>query len=106
MDFVDAGKNVIVAGEEYIAKPMRDFAFECGVTFDPNGSLTPSALRHHRFVTDALLGYTVVDHVKGDPQDHSRVALTNFVDVSTISGDAASRKPVLYQGPLPSSTLK
>lgn len=40
----------------------------------------------------------MVDHIKGETDDHSLVAFTNLVDVAAVSGDSKSRKPVLYQG--------
>lgn len=82
--FVAGGGNVLVAASENLPETsaVRDFAAECGVDFDAEGSV-------------------VIDHMAYDSSassDHSTVISSGYASSQFVVGDSASRGSVLFRG--------
>ncbi|XP_074313307.1 dolichyl-diphosphooligosaccharide--protein glycosyltransferase 48 kDa subunit-like [Silene latifolia] len=84
LDFVDSGRDLIVALDVNSSDFIREIATECGVDFDED----PGAM--------------VIDHtsyaLSGSEGDHTLVASDNFVESDIILGSKKIEAPVLFQG--------
>ncbi|KAL9273430.1 Dolichyl-diphosphooligosaccharide--protein glycosyltransferase 48 kDa subunit-like protein [Drosera capensis] len=84
LDFVDSGRDLIVAADGDASDLIREIATECGVDFDED----PAAL--------------VVDHasyaVSSTEGDHTLIASDGFIQSDVILGSKAIEAPVLFQG--------
>jgi len=82
LDFIDAGKNVIFAGDSRLGDSVRTLATECNVEFDQTGT-------------------AVFDHLNFDESDadgpHSLIAATELVASSIIFPQKIDA-PVLFRG--------
>lgn len=81
LEFIDAGHNVIFAGDSDLGDIIREVASECNVEFDDSGS-------------------NVIDHSNYDASDiggaHTLIAADNFANVQAIFKDITA--PVLFKG--------
>jgi len=81
LEFIDAGHNVIFAGDSDLGDIIREVASECNVEFDDSGS-------------------SVIDHSNFDSSDfggaHTLIAADNFANVPVIFKDISA--PVLFRG--------
>ncbi|WCJ30974.1 Dolichyl-diphosphooligosaccharide--protein glycosyltransferase 48 kDa subunit [Euphorbia peplus] len=84
LDFVDSGRDLIVAADESASDFIKSIATECGVDFDED----PSAM--------------VIDHtnfaVSHAEADHTLIASSDFVESEIILGSAKIEAPVLFKG--------
>lgn len=84
LDFVDSGRDLIIAADFGMSDTVRDIANECGVEFDED----PDAV--------------VIDHlnfaVSESGIEHSLIAADTFVTSNAILGDKGIEAPVLFQG--------
>lgn len=84
LDFVDSGKDLIVAADSSASDLIRNIAAECGVDFDED----PSAV--------------VIDHgsyaVSGTEGDHTLIAADNFIQSKVILGSSRIEAPVIFKG--------
>ncbi|KAI3725862.1 hypothetical protein L1987_65658 [Smallanthus sonchifolius] len=84
LDFVDSGKDLIVAADENASDLIRSIAAECGVDFDED----PSAV--------------VIDHgsyaVSETEGDHTLIAADDFIRSDVLLGSAKIEAPVLFKG--------
>jgi len=80
IEFIDSGRNVLIAGSSNVSEPIRMIANECGLDFDQSQS--------------AVIDY--FSNVGGDP---TVVASTNWIDSKVILGNAVlSSAPVIFHG--------
>ncbi|XP_022012664.2 dolichyl-diphosphooligosaccharide--protein glycosyltransferase 48 kDa subunit [Helianthus annuus] len=84
LDFVDSGKDLIVAADASASDLIRSIAAECGVDFDED----PSAV--------------VIDHgsyaVSGTEGDHTLIAADDFIKSDVLLGSTKIEAPVLFKG--------
>ncbi|PWA43282.1 dolichyl-diphosphooligosaccharide-protein glycosyltransferase 48kDa subunit family protein [Artemisia annua] len=84
LEFVDSGKDLIVAADSSASDLIRNVAAECGVDFDED----PSAM--------------VIDHgsyaVSGTEGDHTLIAADDFVQADVLLGNTKIEAPVLFKG--------
>ncbi|GJV82450.1 dolichyl-diphosphooligosaccharide--protein glycosyltransferase 48 kDa subunit [Tanacetum coccineum] len=84
LDFVDSGKDLIVAADSSASDLIRNVAAECGVDFDED----PSAV--------------VIDHgsyaVSGTEGDHTLIAADDFIQADVLLGSTKIEAPVLFKG--------
>ena len=83
MDFVTHGGNVFVAASELLPEPsvLREFASECGVDFDAEGSI----------VTDHLA-------FEASAADHATVVASGYTSATPVVGASKAKGPVLFRG--------
>eukprot|EP00878_Enallax_costatus_P006352 GHUV01006660.1.p1 GENE.GHUV01006660.1~~GHUV01006660.1.p1 ORF type:complete len:262 (+),score=62.04 GHUV01006660.1:98-883(+) len=83
LDFVDSGKNLLLAASPDASDNIRSLALECGVELDDKGA-------------------TVYDHFSHQAadgaDDPTLVATTAVVESSAIFGSNQPKAPVLFQG--------
>jgi len=81
LDFIDAGKNVIIAADTDIGDFIKEIASECNVEYDEEGT-------------------NVIDHLNFDGADkngdHTLIAADNFASASVIFKGIES--PILFRG--------
>lgn len=77
LEFVDSGRNVLLAASPVLSETMRSLASECGVDFDDKGT-------------------QVFDHFS-NTGDHSLIVTNNVVAAPAIVGSKIAA-PVLYRG--------
>ncbi|XP_051135012.1 dolichyl-diphosphooligosaccharide--protein glycosyltransferase 48 kDa subunit-like [Andrographis paniculata] len=84
LEFVDSGRDLILAADSSASELIRDIAVECGVDFDED----PAAM--------------VIDHtsyaVSEMEGDHTLVAADDFIQSEVILGNKRIEAPVLYKG--------
>ncbi|KAK9691126.1 hypothetical protein RND81_09G177500 [Saponaria officinalis] len=84
LQFVDSGRDLIIALDVNSSDFIREIAIECGVDFDED----PSAM--------------VIDHtsyaLSSTEGDHTLIAGDNFVESDVILGSKKIEAPVLFQG--------
>ncbi|XP_024021344.1 dolichyl-diphosphooligosaccharide--protein glycosyltransferase 48 kDa subunit [Morus notabilis] len=84
LDFVDSGRDLIIASDVNASDLVREIAIECGVDFDEDSA--------------AL----VIDHtsyaVSGTEGDHTLIASDDFINSDVILGSRKIEAPVLFQG--------
>ncbi|XP_019173145.1 PREDICTED: dolichyl-diphosphooligosaccharide--protein glycosyltransferase 48 kDa subunit-like [Ipomoea nil] len=84
MDFVDSGRDLIVAADANASDLIRNIAAECGVDFDED----PSAV--------------VIDHssyaVSETEGDHTLIASDSFIESNVVLGSRKIEAPVLFKG--------
>ncbi|KAF5178825.1 Dolichyl-diphosphooligosaccharide--protein glycosyltransferase subunit [Thalictrum thalictroides] len=84
LEFVDSGRDLIVAADSSASDLIRDIATECGVEFDENA--------------DAM----VIDHtsyaVSDVEGDHTLIASDEFIQSDVILGSKKIEAPVLFKG--------
>lgn len=84
LDFVDSGRDLILAADIGMSDLIRDIANECGVEFDED----PDAV--------------VIDHLNfaltKSEIEHSLIAADSFVVSSVILGEKGIQAPVLFHG--------
>ncbi|XP_065875198.1 dolichyl-diphosphooligosaccharide--protein glycosyltransferase 48 kDa subunit [Euphorbia lathyris] len=84
LDFVDSGRDLIIAADESASDFIKSIATECGVDFDED----PSAV--------------VIDHknyaVSQTEADHTLIASSGFIESDIILGKAKIEAPVLFKG--------
>merc|ERR1712241_124361 len=84
-EFIDAGGNVLIAGNSLTGDVLREVASECGFEADEEGN-------------------SVIDHlnfdVNLDSGKHTLIATdsANLIDSAPIVGDKKSLGPILYEG--------
>merc|ERR1711894_385654 len=84
-EFIDAGGNVLVAGNSQTGDVLREIASECGFEADEEGN-------------------SVIDHLNFDVNldggKHTLIATdsANLIDSAPIVGDKKSLGPILYEG--------
>lgn len=84
LDFVDSGRDLILAGDVGMSDAIRDIANDCGVEFDEE----PDAVVLDHF-----------NHVSSKREiDHSLVAADSFIASSVILGGGGIQAPVLFHG--------
>jgi len=80
LEFIDAGRNVIIAADSNIGDLAREIAGECNIEFDEEGT-------------------SVIDHLNFDQSDysgaHTLVASSNLADTAILKG---INSPVLFRG--------
>lgn len=83
IEFVDAGRNVLVAADSDIGSLVSSVATECNVIFDEKGT-------------------SVIDHLNFDVSDfdgkHDLIVAENVIDSAIIVGEKASEAPILFRG--------
>ena len=83
MEFVRAGRSVVLAGASNMAEPMRELAAECGLVFDEQDSY-------------------VLDHVNFDASDadgpHTLIAADGFGLAAEAVLGTTELNPVLFRG--------
>ncbi|KAI5071585.1 hypothetical protein GOP47_0013836 [Adiantum capillus-veneris] len=84
IDFVDSGRDLILAGDVGMSDVIRDIAYECGVDFEEEPDAV--VLDHFNFVS-----------AKSDI-DHSLISADSFIASSVILGEAGIQAPVLFHG--------
>lgn len=93
LEFIDAGKDVLIAVESSASELMRSLAADVGFDLDAKGAL----------MTDH------VGYVKSAMVDHTLIASEEFVQSSAILGNFTDRAPILFKGAAatisPESTL-
>ncbi|XP_042514319.1 dolichyl-diphosphooligosaccharide--protein glycosyltransferase 48 kDa subunit-like isoform X3 [Macadamia integrifolia] len=84
LDFVDSGRDLIVAADASASDLIRDIATECGVEFDED----PAAV---------VIDHTsyAVSEIEGD---HTLIASDDFIQSDAILGSKIIETPVLFQG--------
>ncbi|KVH92270.1 Dolichyl-diphosphooligosaccharide--protein glycosyltransferase subunit WBP1 [Cynara cardunculus var. scolymus] len=84
LDFVDSGKDLIVAADASASDLIRNIAAECGVDFDEDSSAV------------------VIDHgsyaVSGTEGDHTLIAADDFIQSDVLLGTTKIEAPVLFKG--------
>lgn len=84
LEFVDSGRDLILAADISTSDVIRDIANECGVDFDED----PTAI--------------VIDHlnfaVSKSETDHSLIAADSFIESSVLLGEEGIKAPVLFRG--------
>lgn len=84
LDFVDSGRDLILAADANASGLIRNIAAECGVDFDED----PSAM--------------VIDHssyaISETEGDHTLIASDSFIESSVILGSRKIEAPVLFRG--------
>ncbi|VFQ75434.1 unnamed protein product [Cuscuta campestris] len=84
LDFVDSGRDLILAADANASGLIRNIAAECGVDFDED----PSAM--------------VIDHssyaISETEGDHTLIASDSFIESSVILGSRKVEAPVLFRG--------
>eukprot|EP00249_Psilotum_nudum_P014079 c24654_g1_i2 orf=471-1802(-) len=84
LDFVDSGRDLILAADVITSDVTRDIAAECGVHFDEE----PDSV--------------VIDHVNfavsKSEVDHTLISCDDFIESSAILGENAIQAPVLFRG--------
>lgn len=84
LDFVDSGKDLIVAADANASDLIRNIAAECGIDFDED----PSAV--------------VIDHgsyaVSETEGDHTLIAADDFIQSDVLLGSTKIEAPVLFKG--------
>ncbi|CAH9079670.1 unnamed protein product [Cuscuta epithymum] len=84
LNFVDSGRDLILAADVFASDLIREIATECGVDFDED----PAA--------------SVIDHksyaVSDTDGDHTLIAASNFIQSEVILGSKTIEVPVLFQG--------
>ncbi|VFQ72151.1 unnamed protein product [Cuscuta campestris] len=84
LDFVDSGRDLILAADASASGLIREIATECGVDFDED----PSAL--------------VIDHTRYAVSDaeggHTLIAATDFIQSEIILGSKTIEAPILFHG--------
>jgi len=84
-EFIDAGGNVLIAGNSLTGDVLREVASECGFEADEEGN-------------------SVIDHLNFDVNldggKHTLIATdsANLIDSAPIVGDKKSLGPILYEG--------
>jgi len=84
-EFIDAGGNVLVAGNSQTGDVLREIASECGFEADEEGN-------------------SVIDHLNFDVElddgKHTLIAAdpANLIDSKPIVGDKKALGPILYEG--------
>merc|ERR1712172_157281 len=84
-EFIDAGGNVLVAGNSQTGDVLREIASECGFEADEEGN---SVIDHLNFDVDLDDGKHTL--IAADP--------ANLIDSKPIVGDKKSLGPILYEG--------
>lgn len=84
IDFVDSGRDLIIAADASASDLIRNIATECGVDFDEDPS---SMVIDHR-------NYAISD-VQGD---HTLIAADDFLQSDVILGKTKIEAPVLFRG--------
>jgi len=87
LDFIDGGRNVIIAATPHLSDPLREIASECGVEFDEEGS---HVIDHFNYATDST------DHTVVVVKQSELTSLDNPI----ITGKKAlkDRKPIAFEG--------
>lgn len=84
LDFVDSGRDLILAADANASGLIRNIAAECGVDFDED----PSAM--------------VIDHssyaISETEGDHTLIASDSFIESNVILGSRKIEAPVLFRG--------
>lgn len=84
LEFVDSGRDLIIAADGNASDLIRDIATECGVDFDEDG--------------EAM----VIDHssyaVSDGDGDHTLIASDDFIVSDAILGSKKIEAPVLFKG--------
>ncbi|XP_057465223.1 dolichyl-diphosphooligosaccharide--protein glycosyltransferase 48 kDa subunit-like [Actinidia eriantha] len=84
VDFVDSGRDLIIAADSSASDIIREIAAECGVDFE--GDQAAMIIDH--------TGYAVSDTVG----DHTLIASDDFIQSDVILGRKKIEAPVLLQG--------
>lgn len=82
LDFIDAGRNVLITGESNLGEPIRTIASDCNIEFDDSGSYVIDHLHHD--ASDA----------KGD---HTLLLVDNIPHIPRIFEEKI-KQPVLFKG--------
>lgn len=84
LEFVDSGRDLIIAADGNASDLTRDIATECGVDFDEDGEAV------------------VIDHssyaVSDAEGDHTLIASDGFIESDAIVGSKKIEAPVLFKG--------
>ncbi|KAL8231703.1 hypothetical protein R6Q57_001481 [Mikania cordata] len=84
LDFVDSGRDLIVAADASASDLIRNIAAECGVDFDEDSSAV------------------VIDHgsyaVSGTEGDHTLIAADDLIQSDVLLGSAKIEAPILFKG--------
>ncbi|XVF61972.1 hypothetical protein PTKIN_Ptkin08bG0178500 [Pterospermum kingtungense] len=84
IDFVDSGRDLIVAADASASDLIKQIATECGVDFDEDSSAM------------------VIDHksyaISGTEGDHTLIASDDFIQSDVILGKTKIEAPVLFKG--------
>ncbi|CAH1421633.1 unnamed protein product [Lactuca virosa] len=84
LDFVDSGKDLIVAADANASDLIRNIAAECGIDFDEDQSAV------------------VIDHgsyaVSETEGDHTLIAADDFIQSDVLLGSTKIEAPVLFKG--------
>lgn len=85
LDFVDAGGNLLVTGNDRTGESVRELAAELGVEFD----------REHRLVID----HSLFDR-RLDNGSHSALSIPAdlLIDAKSMVGQVPTQTPILYRG--------
>jgi len=82
LSFIDQGGNVIIAASPNCTEPIRELAYEIGLSIDDEGT-------------------EVIDHVSYDESDanglHTLITSTQWIDNKAILGNGSSA-PILFKG--------
>ncbi|OMO84252.1 Dolichyl-diphosphooligosaccharide--protein glycosyltransferase subunit WBP1 [Corchorus olitorius] len=84
LDFVDSGRDLILAADASASDLIKNIATECGVDFDEDSSAV------------------VIDHksyaISGTEGDHTLIASDDFIQSDVILGKNKIEAPVLFKG--------
>ncbi|EEF37224.1 dolichyl-diphosphooligosaccharide--protein glycosyltransferase, putative [Ricinus communis] len=84
IDFVDSGRDLIIAADSSASDFIKSIATECGVDFDENP--TAMVIDHKSYALSETEG------------DHTLIAATDFIESDVILGKAKIEAPVLFKG--------
>ncbi|MEW5304335.1 MAG: hypothetical protein WDW38_011025 [Sanguina aurantia] len=84
LEFVDAGRNLLIAASSDVSELMRTLATEVGVDLDDKGT---KVFDHFNYATFA-----------DGTQDHTAVLTGNVVQSAALVGAASLQAPVLFRG--------
>ncbi|XP_010547491.1 PREDICTED: dolichyl-diphosphooligosaccharide--protein glycosyltransferase 48 kDa subunit [Tarenaya hassleriana] len=83
-DFVDSGRDLILAADDSASDLIRSIATECGVDFDEDASAM--VVDHSSYAVSDIDGY------------HTLIAADDFVKSDAILGKTKIEAPVLFRG--------